>query len=145
MLVSLIALDIFHPLLSTQLTVDLTPEWSGGSTFNLLSHIYAKTPFGCIETVASNAESLTHCCFLLTVSKHSTHFENSFLIEEHSCKMVNTLPSDIFNSSAISCNFNLPLATTSVEFLGIFGDNCRIWVTWAFSIICVCTTTFKVK
>ena len=32
-----------------------------------------------------------------------------------------------------------------VEFLVLFRDNRRIWVTWAFSIICVCTTTFKVS
>ena len=41
--------------LSTQLIYDLTPEGSGGSTFHPLSHIYAKTPFCCIETVANNA------------------------------------------------------------------------------------------
>ena len=32
-----------------------------------------------------------------------------------------------------------------VEFFGVFWDNCQIWVTWSFSIICVCTTTFKVS
>ena len=32
-----------------------------------------------------------------------------------------------------------------VEFFGVFQDNCRIWVTWAFTIICVCTTAFKVS
>ena len=53
------------------------------------------------------SESLMHCCFQSTVSKHSTHFEHSFLIDKSSCKMVNTLHSDTFNSSAISCNFNL--------------------------------------
>ena len=31
-----------------------------------------------------------------------------------------------------------------VEFFGIFQDNCQIWATWAFSIICVCTITLKV-
>ena len=31
-----------------------------------------------------------------------------------------------------------------VEFFYVFWDNCRIWATWAFSIICVCTTAFKV-
>ena len=30
-----------------------------------------------------------------------------------------------------------------VEFFGVFKDNCRIWVTWAFSIICICMTMFK--
>ena len=32
-----------------------------------------------------------------------------------------------------------------VEFFGVFQDICRISVTWAFSIICVCTTMFKVS
>ena len=69
MFVSLVALDSFHLLLSSQLTADLTPEWTGGSMFHLLSHIYAKTPFSCVETVANNALFL-----LLTVSKHCAHF-----------------------------------------------------------------------
>ena len=44
-------LFIFHCSLSSL----LTPEWSGGSMFHPLSHIYAKTPFCWIETVANNA------------------------------------------------------------------------------------------
>ena len=32
-----------------------------------------------------------------------------------------------------------------VEFFGVFRDNCRIWATWMFSIICVCATAFKVS
>ena len=59
------------------------------------------------------SESLMCCCFWSTVSKCSTHFEHSFLIDKCSHKMVNTLPSDIFNSSAISRNFNLWSAKTS--------------------------------
>ena len=39
----------------SQLTANLTQEGSGGSMFHPLSHIYAKTPFCCIETVANNA------------------------------------------------------------------------------------------
>ena len=114
MFASLVALNGFHLLLSTQLTADLTLEWSGGSIFHPLSHIYAKTPFCCVETVANNTKLLTRCCFWSTVSKHSTHFEHSFLIDKCSYKMMNTLPSDIFNSSAISCNFNLRSTKTSL-------------------------------
>ena len=55
MFASLVALDGFHLLLSTQLTTDLTPEWSYGSMFHSLSHIYDITPFCWIETVADNA------------------------------------------------------------------------------------------
>ena len=36
MFVTLIAFDGFHLLLSTQLTADLTPEWSGGSIITYL-------------------------------------------------------------------------------------------------------------
>ena len=32
-----------------------------------------------------------------------------------------------------------------VEFFAVFWDNWQIWVTWTFSIICVCTTVFKVS
>ena len=55
MFASLVALDGFHLLLSTQLSTDLTPEWSGGSIFHSFSHIYAKNHFCCVETFASNA------------------------------------------------------------------------------------------
>ena len=51
---SLITLDGFGLLLFTQLTADLTLKWSGGIMFHLLSHIYAKTPFSCVETIANN-------------------------------------------------------------------------------------------
>ena len=54
MFATLVTLDGIHLLLSIQLTADLTLEWSGGSMFHPLSHIYAKTPFCCIETVANN-------------------------------------------------------------------------------------------
>ena len=51
---SLVTLDNFYLLLSTQQTADLTPEWSGGPMFQPLSHIYAKNPFCCLEIVANN-------------------------------------------------------------------------------------------
>ena len=60
MFVSLLTLDDFHLLLSIQLTADLTSEWSGGSLFHPLSHIYAKTPFCCTKTVANNTVNCRH-------------------------------------------------------------------------------------
>ena len=54
MFASLVAFDGFHLLLSTQLTADLTPEWNGESIFHPLLHIYVKTSFCCVETVANN-------------------------------------------------------------------------------------------
>ena len=82
------------------------------------------------------------CCLWLTVSLHSTHNEHSFLIDKCPCKMVNILPSDIYNFSTISNNFILWLAEMSLwSFLGqlLNLDNLSI------SIICVCTTAFKVS
>ena len=83
--------------------------------------------------------------FLINCEQMRTYFEHSFLIDKCSCKMVNTLLSDIFNLSAISLNLFMISQNEFVEFFGVFRDNCRIWATWIFSIICVCTTTFKVS
>ena len=55
MLASCVTLDSFYLQLSTKLTAHLTREWSGRSMFSPLSHIYAKTPFCCVETLANNA------------------------------------------------------------------------------------------
>ena len=52
---SLAILVGFYLLLSTQLTHNLTLEWNGRSMFYTLSHIYAKLPFCCVETVANSA------------------------------------------------------------------------------------------
>ena len=60
MFASLVTLDGFHLLLSTQLTANFTSEWSGGPMFHPLSHIYAKTPFFCLETVANKTLNLRH-------------------------------------------------------------------------------------
>ena len=51
----LVALNGFHPLLSTQMTVDLTLECSDGSMFHLLSHTAWKNPFYCAETDLNSA------------------------------------------------------------------------------------------
>ena len=60
MFASLVTLDGFHLLLSTQLTADLTPKWSSGSMFHLLSHIYTKTLFCCVEIVTNNTLNRRH-------------------------------------------------------------------------------------
>ena len=54
MFASLVTMDSFHLLLSTQLTASLSPDWSGGFMFHPLSHIYAKTIFCCVEAVTNN-------------------------------------------------------------------------------------------
>ena len=72
------------------------------------------------------SESSARCCFWSTVSKHGTDFEYSFLIDNSSCKMVHTLPCNIFYSSAITSNFNLRSAQTSLwsslEFSGTTAE-----------------------
>ena len=63
--------------------------------------------------------SMCYCCWS-TGSKCDTHFEHCYHIDKCSCKMVNTLPSDIFNSFVISYNFNLWSVKTS------------LWSLWCF-------------
>ena len=47
------------------------------------------------------------------------------------------------------CNFTQLQFTIGqneiVEFFWVFQDNCQIWVNWAFSIIFICMTVFKVS
>ena len=143
---SLVALDSFHLLLSTQLTANLTPEWSGGSMFHPLSHIYTKTPFCCFETVANNA--LNHqriIVFDRWWANMAPTFNSAFSL------------TNIYSKWWIHCLLisSIPLLshTTSIydrpkkfiEFFWHFWDNYQIWATLAFSIICVCTTTFKIR
>ena len=121
MFASLVALDGFHLLLSTQLTADLTPEWSGGSMFPPLSYTYTKTPFYCIETVANNALKRQRVVFDQLWANVAPTLNTAFLIDKCSCEMLNTLPSDIFNSSATSRTFNLWSAKTSLWSFLVFS------------------------
>ena len=90
---------------ATQLTADLTLVGNGGSMFHPLSYYYTKTHSGLVETVANNRRRVVFF-FWSTVS--------------NSCKIVNTLPSDIFKSSPISCNFNLRLAKRICRVFWVF-------------------------
>ena len=75
-----------------------------------------------------HSESSTHCCFWLTLSKRGTILEHSSLIDKCSGKMGNTLSSDIFNSSAISGNFNFWSVKTSWWNLLVFsGTTVEFW------------------
>ena len=66
------------------------------------------------------SESSTRGCFWATVSKRAPTL-NSFLIDKCSCKIGNTLPSDIFNSPAILLNFNLRSANGSFRRFLVFS------------------------
>ena len=127
MLASLVALDGIHPLLSTQLTGDLTLEWSGGSMFYPLSHIYAKTPFCCVQPVLNNALNRRRVVVFDRLWANAAPTLNiAFSLTNCSCKIVNTLPSDIFNSSAISRNFNLRSAKTSLWSFLVFSGTFKV-------------------
>ena len=90
---------------------------------SIVTYLY-KNPFlSCWNSCKQCSELSTRCCFWSTLSKHSTHFEHCYLMQLQFMISQNKF----------------------VEFFGVFWDNCWIWVTWAFSIICVCTTTFKVS
>ena len=98
MFASLVALDSFHLLLCTQLTANLTPEWSGGSMFHPLSHIYAKTPFCCIDAL--------NCRYTVVFDQLWTNvaptLNAAFLLTNVLTKWWIHCHTDIFNSSAIS-------------------------------------------
>ena len=102
---SLVALDGFHLLLSWQ------PIWLRSEVVDpcfIHCHIFTQKNFLLRwNSCKIRSESSTRCCFWSTVSKRNTRFQHSFLIDKRSCKKVNTLPFSIFESSAISRNFNL--------------------------------------
>ena len=56
--------------------------------------------------------TLFGCCFWLGMSKRGTHIEKNLRIPKDLCKIVNALPSNIFEVSAISRNFNSQLPKT---------------------------------
>ena len=144
MLVSLVALDGFHLLLFTQLTADLTPEWSGGSMFHPLSHIYAKTPFCCIETVANNTMNHPYVFDRLQANAAPTLNTAFSLTNVHAKWWIHCLLiSSISLLSHTTSIYDWPKQVCGV--FGVFRYNCWIWVTWVFSIICVCTTVFRVS
>ena len=139
-------MDGFHLLLSTQLTADLTLKWSGGSMFHPLSHIYAKTLSRSVETAANNA--LNHQCVVFfdwLWANAATTLKTAFsLINVHQNGEYTA-----FWYLQLLCyrmQYQFMIGQNKfVEFFGVFWDNCWIWATWAFNIICVCTTAFKVS
>ena len=121
--------------MSTQLTADLTLKWSGGSMFHPLSHIYAKAPFCSVETVANNALNCQHIVvFDRLWANVSPTLNTAFsLTNVHAKWWIYCL--------LISSHPLLSHATSIYDqpkwVFGVFWDNCRIWATWVFSIICV--------
>ena len=91
------------------------------------------------------SESLTHCCFWLIMRKSSTYFEQSFLIDKYSCKNSEYTAFLYLQLLCYLMQLQFTIGQNEfVEFHGIF-QNCWIWATWLFNIICVCTTAFKIS
>ena len=112
---SLVALDGFHLLLFTQLTANLTPEWSSGTCF-IHCYIFTQKFLFVVLKQLQTMFWILDALFWTMI-----HFEHSFLIDKCSCKLVNRQPSDIFNSSAISHNFNLQSAKMSLWSFLVFS------------------------
>ena len=100
-----------------------------------------KLLFVAMKQLQKSIESSTHCCFWSTVSKRGTYFEHSFLIDKCSSKMVNTLPSTPLLSHATAI-YDQPKRLCEV-FWCFPGELLNL--TWAFNIICLSTTMFKVS
>ena len=77
-------------------------------------HVFTQKHFCCIETVANNALNRQHIVFDWLWANTAPTLNTAFSLTYCSCKIANTLPSDVFNSSAILHNFNLQLTKTSI-------------------------------
>ena len=122
---SLITLDGFYLLVSTQLTADLTPEWSGGSMFHLLSYIYAKTPFCCVETITNN--TLNHqrvVVFYRLWANVAPTLNTAFSLTNVNakwrihCLLISSTP----QLSHATSNYDRP-KWVFMQFFGVFRDN----------------------
>ena len=108
-------------------------------------HIYAKTPFCRVETVANNA--LNHQCVVLDqiCANAAPTLNTAFsLINVHAkwwihCILISSTP---LLSHATSI-YNRPKWVCGV--FSVFQDICRIWATRVFRIIWVCMTASKVS
>ena len=78
--------------------------------------IFTKNSFCCVERVADNSLNRRHVVIFdrLWVNTATT-LNTAFSLTNNSCKMVNTLPSNIFSSSFVSHNFNLRSVKTSLR------------------------------
>ena len=145
MVASLVNLDGFHLLLSTQLTADLTLEWSGGSMFHPLSHIYAKTIFIALKPL-QKMFWINALLFLINCEQMQDPFWTQLSHWQMFIQNGEYTAFWYFQFLCYLMQFQFTIGQNEFEeFFGVFRDNCLIWVIWAFSIICVCTTPFKVS
>ena len=66
----------------------------------------------CAEMAPNGALNGQRVVVFHRLSANAVHISNSFLMHKCLCKIMNTLPSDIFKVSVISRNFNLRSAQT---------------------------------
>ena len=136
MFASLVSLDGFHLMQSIQLATYLTLEWSGGSMFHPLLHIYTKLLFVALKQLQTMPWIDNALLFLIDCEQTQHPF--STLVSHWQMFMQNGKYSALWY-------FQLLCQNEFVKFFVVFLDNCRIWVTWEFSIICICTAVFKVS
>ena len=81
--------------------------WSWIHVSSIATYRRRKSFLPRLNSSKQHSESSTRCCYWSGMSKRGTHFENNLSIPKDLCKIVETLPSDIFKVPAISHNFNL--------------------------------------
>ena len=105
-----------------------------------------KNPFCCIEIIANNA--LNYRCIVFLINYEQTLHPLWTQFSHWQMLMQNDEYTAFWYLQLLCYLTQLQFIigqSEFVEFFGVFRENCRIWVTWAFSIICVCTTAFKVS
>ena len=105
-----------------------------------------KNSFCCIETVANNALNCQRVVVFDWLWANVTPTLNTAF------SMINVQEEwwiyCLLTSSILRYLTQLQFTLGQNEFVesfGVFQDNCWIWVTWAFNIICVCMTMFNVR
>ena len=134
MFASLVTLDGFHLLLSTQLTADLTLEWSGGSMFHPLLHIYAKLLFVTLKQLQSMLWIVNVLLFFIdyeqmrhTLWTQLSHWQIFMQNGEYTAFWyLQSYSTSIYNRPKRACRVFFVFSKTTAKF-------------------CVCTTAFKVS
>ena len=141
MFLSLVALGGFYLLLSTQLTVDLTLKGSGGYI------VMQKVPFVALKQLKTTPWIVNALLFLIDFDQTRHPFWTQLskwqmFIQNGEYLLISSTPlqshaTSIYNRPKRVCGRYFYLF---IFFFLVFWVNCQIWVTWAFSIVCVCTT-----
>ena len=130
--------------------------------FYPLSHIYVKTPFRCVETAANNSLNRRHVVVFdqlwanaaptLNTTFSLTNFHPKWWIHRLPISSIRLLShaTSIYHRPKRVCFCFVCVCVCvcvcmCVCVCVVFQDNCRIWTTLAFSIICKCTTAFRVS